>query len=55
MLVFKCNKHMSVEEWDRWRSYIDKCHEQDKPVLLPEYIDLLADDEYGEEVEYEEE
>ncbi len=54
MLVFKCNQKLSAEEWGRWQTYIEDCWSQDKPIMLPEFIDLIdADGE--EEVEYEEE
>ena len=54
MVVFKCNQTMTGEEWNRWKSYIEDCCDNDKPIILPEYIDLLKIDE-GEELDYEEE
>ena len=54
MIVFKCNEHLSREEWDMWKDYIE-CHYQDKvPMFIPDFIDVLEINE-GEEVEYEEE
>ena len=54
MIVFKCNKNLTAEEWDRWQIYIEDCYEQGKPIMLPEFIDLLKTEE-DEEIEYEEE
>ena len=54
MIVFKCNKYLSAEEWDRWQEYIEDCWSQDKPIMLPDFIDLLNTDE-GEEIKFEEE
>ncbi len=55
MVVFKCNKDLSMEEWDRWQEYITNCNEKDIPILLPEFIDLLKNTEEGEEIDFEEE
>ena len=55
MVVFKCSQSMTGEEWDRWKSYIEDCYDNDKPVVLPEYIDLLKITDEGEEFNYEEE
>lgn len=54
MVVFKCNKDLSMEEWYRWQKYITDCNENDKPILLPDFIDLLKNTE-GEEIDFEEE
>jgi hypothetical protein len=54
MVVFKCNKDLSGEEWERWQEYIEDCWSQDKPIMLPEFIDLLNTEE-GEEIDFEEE
>lgn len=55
MVVFKCNKDLSMEEWYRWQTYITDCNEKDKPILLPDFIDLLKNTEEGEEIDFEEE
>ena len=55
MVVFKCNKDLSMEEWYRWQTYITDCNEKDKPILLPDFIDLLNNTEEGEEIDFEEE
>lgn len=55
MVVFKCNKNLSMEEWYRWQKYITNCNENDKPILLPDFIDLLKNTEEGEEIDFEEE
>ena len=54
MVVFKCNKDLSMEEWYRWQKYITDCNENDKPILLPDFIDLLKNTE-REEIDFEEE
>ena len=53
MIVFKCNKDMSAEEFQRWQDYITSHRENNEPILLPEYFDVYEFEE-GEEVEYEE-
>lgn len=55
MVVFKCNEDVSMEEWFRWKEYITDCNEKDKPILLPDFIDLLKNIEEGEEIDFEEE
>ena len=54
MVVFKSNKDMSAEEFQRWQDYIESCKKNNRPILLPEYFDVYEFEE-GEEVEYEEE
>ena len=53
MVVFKCNKKMSAEEFQRWQDYITSKREKNEPILLPEYFDVYEFKE-GEEMEYEE-
>ena len=53
MIVFKCNKEMSAEEFQRWQDYITSRRKKNEPILLPEYFDVYEFEE-GEEVEYEE-
>ena len=55
MVVFKCNKDLSMEEWERWQGYITDCNDKDIPILLPDFIDLLKNTEEGEEIDFEEE
>ena len=55
MVVFKCNKDLSAKEWYRWQEYITDCNEKDKPILLPDFIDLLKNTEEGEGIDFEEE
>ncbi len=54
MIVFKCNEDVSMEEWYRWKNYIEDCHDKCIPILLPSCIDMINTEE-GEEVEIEEE
>ena len=54
MIVFKSNKEMSREEWEMWQSAITIHHENNTPLLIPEFIDVYEFEE-GEEVGYEEE
>ena len=34
MVVFKCNKDLSGEEWNRWKNYIEDCHDKHMPKHL---------------------
>ena len=52
MIVFKSNKDMSAEEFQRWQNYIESHQKNNRPILLPEYFDVYEFEE-GEEVEYE--
>ena len=40
MLIFKVNREMCGEEYDRWRDYFTS--KEPKSILLPEYIDYLG-------------
>ena len=54
MIVFKCSENISMEEWYRWKNYIEYCYNEHIPILLPYCIDMLNTEE-GEEIEFEEE